>query len=79
MSVSPSRRSGLLPERLRLPPLWSVAVALLAAGVIVAWELANGGSRHTPGIALHFLLWPGAAVFVSVYIFAWLGWALDID
>jgi hypothetical protein len=76
--VSGPNHSLTLPERLRLPPLWTLVVAFIAAAAVVAWQLANGGSHPTVA-AFHLLLWPGAVVFLAVYLFAWLGWALDID
>jgi hypothetical protein len=72
-------RPPRLPDRLRLPPAWTLAVAFAAACAVVAWQLAAASGSHGPSTALRLLLWPGAVVFLSVYVFAWLGWALDID
>jgi hypothetical protein len=67
-----------LQRRLRLPPAWSGLLALAAAAGFAAWRAASSGGAATP-VFLHALAWPGAAVAGAVLLFAWLGWALDID
>jgi hypothetical protein len=79
LSAPPHSHLAQLPERLRLPPAWTLALALAAACAVVAWQLAGAHPEHGPVPVLRMLAWPGLAVFLAVYAFAWLGWALDID
>ena len=73
-----SRAPLSLAERLHLPPSWIILVAISAAIGVIAWRLVSSDARHSPAVLLQAMLWPGAAVFVAVYVCAWLGWALDI-
>ena len=64
---------------LRLPPRWAVLLGLVADAAVAAWRGVSDAGAPEPRFFLLGLLWPGLAVFIAVYVFAWLGWALDID
>jgi hypothetical protein len=70
--------AGIKP-RLRLPPNWTVPLALVAGVAAIAWRLVSDSAPFSVPALLHNLVWPGAAVALAIYLFAWLGWALDID
>ena len=53
-------------------------MAFVAACAVAGWQIVAGGAAAAPMAVLRALLWPGLAVFFAVYLFAWLGWALDL-
>lgn len=74
----PSRvRSAL--GGLRLPPRWILVLCLFCDAGTAGWRAVSTGAASEPSFILISLIWPGLGVFVAVYVFAWLGWALDID
>jgi hypothetical protein len=54
-----------------------LAVAVGAA--VSAWRVATYHQASGFMSAAVSLLGPGLIALASVYVFAWLGWALDID
>ena len=66
-------------HRLRLPPLWTLPLAAIAGAAALAWRAVSAAAGITFQTILQGLIWPGLAVGLAVYLFAWLGWALDID
>lgn len=72
-------RAGSVVRRLRLPPAWTVLLAFAGDAALAGWRVASHGPPTHATFFLRSLLWPGGGVLVAVYIFAWLGWALDID
>lgn len=68
-----------LRRQLRLPPAWSALLAVAADAAVAAWRTVSGGGAAQPAYFVHSLVWPGIGVLAAVYLFAWLGWALDID
>jgi hypothetical protein len=79
MAASRKGQKRSLTHRLHLPPSWTLLLAALAAGAVTAWRLVSGTSPLTGATHLAALLSPGLIAFIAVYLFAWLGWALDID
>jgi hypothetical protein len=65
--------------RLRLPPGWAALLAVLADAAVSGWRTASHVAGARAGFFFIGLLWPGLLIFAAVYLFAWLGWALDID
>lgn len=72
-------RLSTLGRLLRLPPPWVLLLAFAAAAGVAAWRSVSQPGAQEPAYFLQGLLWPGAAIFAAVYVFAWLGWALEID
>jgi len=68
-----------LRRQLRLPPAWSILLAVAADAAVSAWRTVSSGGAAQSAHFVHALVWPGIGVLVAVYVFAWLGWALDID
>ncbi|MGI8552488.1 MAG: hypothetical protein ACR2PL_17120 [Dehalococcoidia bacterium] len=66
-------------ELLHLPPRWVIPAALIIDAAISAWRSVSNQTAHQPAYFLIGLLWPGFVVVLVVYLFAWLGWALEID
>jgi hypothetical protein len=65
-------------QRLHLPPAWTLLLAIVADAGVSAWRAVNASAAAEPGFFLLSLVWPGVSVLLAVYVFAWLGWALDI-
>lgn len=77
MKVPSLVRSAL--SRLRLPPRWILILCLFCDAATASWRAVSTSATREPSFILMSLLWPGLGVFLAVYVFAWLGWALDID
>jgi hypothetical protein len=67
-----------LCRRLRLPPSWTLVAAVTIGGVFAVWRAVSGAPAAGPAF-VRALIWPGTGLAGAVYLFAWLGWALDID
>jgi hypothetical protein len=68
-----------IERSLHLPPRWVVLAALAVDLGVAAWRSATASGAHQPGYFFLSLVWPGVLVVLAVYVFAWLGWALEID
>lgn len=71
--------SSSIERLLHLPPRWVLLLAFAVDLGVSGWRTTTSAGVHGPGFFLLSLVWPGVAVLLAVYVFAWLGWALEID
>jgi hypothetical protein len=54
-------------------------LAIVIGFAVTVWRVVGLRTAVESPLSIAQVLWPGVAAVVAVYIFAWLGWALDID